>query len=273
MLIRAAVFLLLLSSVVQAQATIPTTLQPVDKWTVDYGSTRCTAARSFEPAATPTILAIIPSIDGNFVDLVVSEHRGGPRYAEEMSGGVNFGAGPVRSSLLYSASQTKGYSNLRFRIAAREFARASNATYMSAEAGSNHSFGFALSSMAPLVDALKACSRNLQNYWNYDSGSSAGDRVSQPAKGDVRRLFSTDDYPADAFLGGKGGTAQYDLLVDEVGRVVDCYLANSSGVASLDGMGCQVLLTRAHFTPALNAAGKPIRSVVTTPPVTWMMGQ
>ena len=58
------------------------------------------------------------------------------------------------------------------------------------------------------------------------------------------------------------------LLVDETGALKDCTVDETSGIASLDAMGCLVFMERAKFTPARDAAGKPVRSVVSTS-ITW----
>jgi outer membrane biosynthesis protein TonB len=50
------------------------------------------------------------------------------------------------------------------------------------------------------------------------------------------------------------------FLIDEQGRIADCTVDQTSGVAVLDTMSCYVISRRARFTPALGADGKPVRS-------------
>jgi hypothetical protein len=38
-------------------------------------------------------------------------------------------------------------------------------------------------------------------------------------------------------------------------------------------MGCQVIRKRAKFTPARDAAGKPVRDSYVTPPVAWRLAR
>lgn len=59
------------------------------------------------------------------------------------------------------------------------------------------------------------------------------------------------------------------LMIDEKGAVVDCVTVESSGVATLVAMGCQVIRERARFTPALDINGKPTRDTYLTPTLTW----
>jgi periplasmic protein TonB len=59
------------------------------------------------------------------------------------------------------------------------------------------------------------------------------------------------------------------LLINEAGKVAGCDVLTPSGIPALDIMGCQVIRSRAKFTPAVDANGKPVRSTVVTPPIVW----
>ena len=91
------------------------------------------------------------------------------------------------------------------------------------------------------------------------------------ARGDLRSVFSGDDYPAEAQMAGDEGTVQAQLTVGPDGRVAACRIVSSSGVDSLDRKTCDVLRQRARFTPARDRDGNPITDTVTTPPVRWQL--
>lgn len=91
------------------------------------------------------------------------------------------------------------------------------------------------------------------------------------AKGDLRSLFSVDDYPADAQRKGEEGTVQAELAVDAAGRTVACTVLHSSGSASLDSATCALLQRRARFLPARDVDGKAVPDRVTTPPIVWRL--
>jgi TonB family protein len=122
-----------------------------------------------------------------------------------------------------------------------------------------------------------------QQYWISDSGQRASrhdssvqraqDRsgAATESTGDVRTVFSADDYPVAAQQKGEEGTVQAQLTVDATGRVTSCTVIRTSGFASLDDATCSILQRRARFTPATNAAGEPIESRVVTPPVKWQL--
>ena len=91
------------------------------------------------------------------------------------------------------------------------------------------------------------------------------------AKGDLRMLFSADDYPADALRKGEEGTVQAVLAVDTNGRVSGCTIERSSGSATLDNATCSILSRRAHFYPAHDVNGNAVPDNVTTPPIVWRL--
>jgi protein TonB len=91
------------------------------------------------------------------------------------------------------------------------------------------------------------------------------------AKGDVRYIFSDDDYPADAQRAGEEGTVQAKLDIDPSGRVVRCTVIRSSGHTSLDAGTCRILIRRARFVPAKDRNGEATADTYVTPPVTWRL--
>jgi protein TonB len=93
----------------------------------------------------------------------------------------------------------------------------------------------------------------------------------QSAKGDLRTLFTTDDYPAAAAAAEAQGTAQAQLTIGPDGRVVGCNLIRSTGNGALDSATCNILRRRAKFTPARDSNGNPTTDTLTTPPITWRL--
>ena len=93
----------------------------------------------------------------------------------------------------------------------------------------------------------------------------------ESAKGDLRTLFSADDYPAAAQAAGAEGTSQAQLTVGPDGRVTGCSIIRSSGNGALDAATCNILRRRAKFTPARDSNGQPTSDTVTTPPIKWQL--
>jgi protein TonB len=93
----------------------------------------------------------------------------------------------------------------------------------------------------------------------------------QSAKGDLRTLFSADDYPASAQAAGAEGTAQAQLTIGADGRVQSCNLIRSTGNGALDSATCNILRRRAKFTPARDSNGNATSDTITTPPIVWRL--
>lgn len=94
-----------------------------------------------------------------------------------------------------------------------------------------------------------------------DRGKGSAKRVSE-ATANLVSLFSTDDYPREAIRNGEEGTVAVTLTVNAEGKVADCIVEKSSGSPSLDVATCRILWTRAQFTPARDARGKPVPDTV-----------
>src|SRR4051812_8402637 len=93
----------------------------------------------------------------------------------------------------------------------------------------------------------------------------------QSAKGDLRSLFSADDYPAAASAAEAQGTAQAQLTISPSGQVVGCNLIRSPGNGARASATCNTLRRRAKFTPARNSNGNATTDTITTPPIVWRL--
>ena len=93
----------------------------------------------------------------------------------------------------------------------------------------------------------------------------------QSAKGDLRTLFSADDYPPSAVSAGAEGTAQASITIGTDGRVQSCNIIRSSGNSALDSATCNIIRRRAKFVPAKDSNGNATTDTITTPPITWRL--
>ena len=92
-----------------------------------------------------------------------------------------------------------------------------------------------------------------------------------PARGDVRTVFSNDDYPASAIAANAEGTAQAQLTIGPDGRVTGCNLIRSTGNNALDSTTCNILRRRVKFSPAKDTNGNATSDTYTTPPIRWVL--
>lgn len=83
--------------------------------------------------------------------------------------------------------------------------------------------------------------------------------ASPPVPLNKSQWVTPEDYPSQALRKGEGGTVGFRLIVDTDGRVEACTVTASSGSDELDAAACSYLSRRAIFTPARDAAGRPVR--------------
>jgi TonB family protein len=242
-------------------------LHPIQNWVVDYREEQCVAYRDYGSPAKPITLGVRPAPNGETYELMIARPRSGPELATEQQGSVDFGRGPIKAWILnYGGKQSKT-DIYQFRISAAGMEQARSAKAVTLRPASTPAFSFELQSMPALLKGLEDCTTDLKRYWNMD-GEKVG-RIATLSRGDIRSLFSADDYPQEALERNQGGESTFLLLVDEKGAVAECHVLKPSGVPVLDAMGCQVIRERAKFTPARDAQGKAVRSTLVTPSVSW----
>ncbi|MCL6729834.1 energy transducer TonB [Sphingomonas hankyongi] len=258
------------SALVAATPAIGAPLQPLKPWVLDVGEAQCTATREFGKAEDPVTLVIRPAPNGETYELILMRHQvGSSKYASQYPGSVDFGGTPIKVQSLKFRPKDQRLTQHHFRISQTEMQQAKQAPLVTFRSEGLLATSLALRNMPAVLEGLTNCTADLMRYWNTD-GVNVG-TVAVPSKSDVRTLFTTDDYPMEAFARNQQGTAQFLLLIDTDGKVAACHVVKASGVPSLDGMGCQALRQRATFKPALDRHGKPVRSTYTTPPVSWRL--
>ena len=89
----------------------------------------------------------------------------------------------------------------------------------------------------------------------------------------VVKLFSYDDYPAEAAHNRWQGDVVVDLTVGAEGRVTGCGVVRSSGYKVLDDATCTILVRRAKFMPPVDAQGHPVATHVIAPPIRWRLSR
>ncbi|HVI98584.1 MAG TPA: energy transducer TonB [Sphingomonas sp.] len=86
--------------------------------------------------------------------------------------------------------------------------------------------------------------------------------ASEPSPiGNPADWFPADAYPPAAKAAGAEGRTSFAVDVDAKGRVTSCAIVESSGTPLLDSTTCALVVTNGRFTPAHDAAGKPIAGV------------
>lgn len=129
-------------------------------------------------------------------------------------------------------------------------------------------FQFELDGLASAIPGLERCVAEQLARLGLDENSQA--RIAEPPKTDLLKYFSSGDYPVLAAELGLSGRTQVRLLVGSDGKVLDCYVRESSGNAVLDHVTCETFQRDVEFTPAADASGNHLASV-TSVTVAWEM--
>jgi TonB family protein len=254
------------AAVALAGATSPPLRQPSKGWIVDYGDSACTALRTYGSEAEPTTLAFRPSPNGAVVRLILARHGRPPTRPDQFRIVMNVAPPSLRTTGLRFAARD-GKTEFVWINARRSDLEGLRRAGEIAIRGGPVEERFALPGIGKALDALDACNADLRRHWNVGEQAVAMTKPAAPLKPLVS-YFSGDDYPAEAAIRGQGGRSVVMMMIDEGGTLKDCLVEETSGIATLDAMTCIVLHKRAKFRPAEDAAGRPMRSVLTQS-VTW----
>lgn len=253
-------------------------LQPTSPWNLNYTATSCDATRRFGDLA----LRLTPAPLGESVRLMV-EMPGRVVQATQYPARLfhsDRSSPKVITTLLFPLSQ-KGlrglYSVLPKSTVDEVLAkgeldiRVGSATAMGSKLNyTTARVHLALGKSGALVKALDTCLVDLQKQWGMVAGKLPEPAVAGKVIGTLASIFTSDDYPMDAIEAGHSGKTDFLLMIGARGEVMDCVVRHSSGIASLDAMGCQVIRERAKFEPARDSAGKPTVSTMLQS-VAWIL--
>ena len=264
---------------IQPAQSLAAPLQPSGKWVMDYTPTACEAKRQFGDVA----MAIAPGPLGQSTRLLI-ELPGKAFRARQFPARVDpsDGRGSAKASALVYPAKKAGmrrlFAVLPNELVDRAMASGSftiwvgSAPDISRVPSQSARASLALGPTAALRKALDTCMADLRKTWGMVDGKLPTPAVATQAEGDVRGIFTSSDYPDDALAANQSGTSQFLLMIGRDGSVMDCVVTVSSGVASIDVMGCQVIRERARFKPAIDANGKPTLDTYLTPTIRWALG-
>lgn len=260
MLPRALAVALLLASSSAARAA---PIQPTAKWVVNFDDQQCLAEREYGTPSNPLTLVLKQPVRGGVMQVAVLADGNFGTSAVQVDGWVGFDRKPVSklSALRWRPQGSKQVIRL-VNMPLSAFRGIETAQTMHIDVGAFRR-EFVLSDVRDLLSVMDECLKDLRKVWNVSDGDGDGHAPPTGARapvGDLRGLISASDYPGVALQQLQSGTVTMVLLIDETGRVADCSLIETSGVAALDAQSCAIVTRRARLTPAVGADGKPRKS-------------
>lgn len=243
---------------------------PTGGWVVSFDDAQCLAFRDYGTKEAPVQLLLKTPPIGGVVQLAIAR-KGSDIAASQVKGTLAIDERPPTkiSMVAYSPKGTdlRVYS---MNVPEAEFALIRQAKAIAIRGGSLDE-SLTLTHMAPMLKAVDDCVVDLRRVFNVtDPETAEKSPLQRRAKARLGKLITSADYPRDAIDRHQGGRVKFALLIDEKGKVADCSVIETSGVAVLDAQSCALLKTRARFESALGADGKPAKDAVTAA-IVWRM--
>jgi TonB family protein len=264
--LRKLALLLALGASPSVAGPAPGVRAPTRGWDVNFADAQCLASREYGSPQEPLQLVLKSPAIGGVVQVAIVRKGAAIETAQRTATVAVDDRPPFKASLLSYSPKGSGLRVYTMNLSAAEFAPLRQATKLSVRAGELEE-NFALSQMSPLMMIVDTCVSDLRRVFNIsdpETGTASPLQHRATAKTSLARFISNNDYPGLALESEQGGTVKFALLIGENGRVADCTVVETSGVAVLDAQACAVLKSRAEFEPAIGADGKPTRDAVTT---------
>lgn len=244
--------------------------QPTGKWIVHFEDAQCVAQRDYGSKNHPLILLLKQPPLGGVMQLSIIE-KGTVPEAAQLEGTFQFDSQPQQKvSVLRFSPKGQGTRVAMMNLSQDQFELARASESVRIDYSAFHA-RLALPQFLDLLGIMNACVDDLRKVWNVRSPGADRIAVREDARGNLRGLFSSDDYPSDALRFGDTGSVKVALLVDEQGKVADCSVIETSGAAILDAQSCAILRERAKFKPAVGKDGKPAKDAWIQR-ITWSLG-
>jgi TonB family protein len=231
-------------------------------WKVERIDSQCTLFRQ-ETGARPTFLALQTLPGSGLIRLIVADPAWSDTAAVEAAsssvlldnGGAVTGekARPVHTPAGAGVEMTGIDQSVLATIAAAGSIRL--------EGKGKTRFLMKLPHAAAAVGEFRDCEAGSLREWGVDTVARAGlRRLPKPAGAGIIEWFRWQDYPHEAVRARISGTVVARIAVSVSGAATDCAVAVTSGHRALDERTCKSILKRARFEPALDSAGKAVRS-------------
>jgi Gram-negative bacterial TonB protein C-terminal len=258
-------------------AAKPVVLERSGPWRIDYAAQRCTLSAGFAlPPGSKGIAALVvsqtaqrdrfqlaivhPDLKSDAPIVTGKVRLGDPGNAETREFVVGkLGTAPA---VFLSGARLGGPAppedeagDPRSQVPAAVEAAT---TYVQANVGSS-TLRFVTGPLDKPFAALHKCTEDLIASWGYPAAVVAAwqTRARPVSQG---KWLSDEDFPKGMLAARANGLVEYRLDIDSTGAVTRCVVLVETNPPGFGVATCEALAKRAHFTPAIGAAGRPERS-------------
>lgn len=235
----------------------PDPRNPTGSWVVNFADAQCVASRNYGTAEDPLHLVLKAPPLGEVMQVAVMK-EGPAGRAQQVEASIRLdGARPLKTNMLMFSPPKQKIRAYVLNMPAADFALVRQAKALSIHSeGLNETF--AVSGMDPLLKIVQDCVADLRQVWNIADPEGTRSTLPQRAVGELARYFRSNDYPFVAIQQNATGVVRFAILIDETGRVADCTIIETSGVAALDTQTCNIA-QGAKFQPARGSDSKPAK--------------
>lgn len=252
-----------------AAAAVATPLAPTSKWNVDYGETACLLGRLYGTGKDETLVAFRMMPLGSSLDLLIHTKRGSTFRVGQAH--IAIDGGDTDDSRYESFPTTKSASYMtRMPVDSALFAALPGDAVLRVQPDKTPGWAFAMPNARKAFEALAKCNDATLKRWGLDPAEREHIAVPPQSKHGEEAWIGPNDYPPSALQAGAQGTTVILWAIGTDGRASDCRTVVTSGDGDMDKAACHAILQRGRYTPALDAAGKPMISHRTRK-VNWIL--
>ena len=254
----AASFAILFAHTMAAAAPNPPALmEPSGPWNVDFADKMCLLIRPYGKDRT-TYLTLKPAMLGDSLEIIVTKAATAPRDGRSGKAALTVAGTPLAAETYFTAYSTAKTRLLRIWIKEDALALSAVRNTLQIDAKPEGRHLFAIPGIENALPILTKCLDQLRTAYKVSNTDLAA-IVSEP-KAELAAIFSTEDYPYEAYSEGKGGTVGVLFWIEATGRVSTCEVIESSALPVLEKATCDVLTKRAKYSPAKDAEGRAVRA-------------
>lgn len=283
---------LLVQTPLEARADEPNALAPASLWNLDYGDDICSLRRAFGTGDNGIVLqfqsrypnlGMSMTLAGKLLRPLPPPNRVKVRFgpaslgetAREANTGLNadrttvlqFGGVGVNANWIMPLVSNESHADWIARgknwpkpdpaeIAADE----QRATELYFEQKGGPRLVLQTGSMTKPLHGLRNCVDDMVRSWGIDPEVQQNLSVQPEPANNPGTWVNTGDYPIKMIRERQAALVHFRLIVGDEGKVISCAVQSADGHRDLRELTCDLIKSRARFRPALNAAGKPVKS-------------
>jgi TonB family protein len=235
----------------------PALMTPTGPWNVDFADKMCLLSRPYGKDSA-TQLMLKPAMLGDSLEIIVTRATSDPRDARSGKTTLSIAGTPSEAETYFTAYSTAKARLLRVWIKEDAIALSAVRGTLQIDAKPEGRYLFAIPGIEHALPILSNCLDQLRAAYKI-SKTDLTAIVTEP-KAELAAIFSTEDYPYEAYSRGKGGTVGVLFWIEATGRVSNCEVIESSAAPVLEKTTCDVLTKRAKYNPAKDATGRAVRA-------------